>query len=192
MRSKISDATPFQSVDFYRSGIKREVITSINHSTDTTLPLTRLLRNKRYKVKTAIVRGNTYLSGDKYRFSALGTYLIHFSLVLLIAGFLLGSYLGFRNPSFVVAEGNIQDVGYNTSLSLRLDSFSDEYWPDGTPKDYRSEVTIYENGLEVKQGTVRVNHPMTYNGIRFFQSFFGPAASLRISDSFDKVIYETI
>jgi cytochrome c biogenesis protein len=48
------------------------------------------------------------------------------------------------------------------------------------PKDYRSQVVLYQNGQEVRQATIRVNHPLTYGGIRFYQAFFGPAAELQI------------
>ncbi len=34
----------------------------------------------------------------------------------------------------------------------------------------------------VKQATVQVNHPLVYKGIRFYQSYFGPAVKMQIRD----------
>jgi cytochrome c biogenesis protein len=107
----------------------------------------------------------------------------HFSLVILVVAYILGLSLGFRETGLVVAEGNTQDIGHNTGLSLKLVSFVDEYYPDGTPKDYRSQVVLYENGKQIEETSVRVNHPLTHKGVRIFQSFFGPAANLSITQN---------
>ncbi len=96
---------------------------------------------------------------------------------------------GFVITSFIVPEGSVREVGYGTNLSLRLNSFVDEYYPDGVPKDYRSQVVLYEGGREVKQDTIQVNHPMSYAGIRFYQSFFGPAAKIQVKSASGEVIY---
>ena len=69
----------------------------------------------------------------------------------------------------------MKDIGYGTGLRLELKSFTDEYWNDGTPKDYRSEINLLVNDQYVINGTVRVNHPLVYKGMRIHQSFFGPA-----------------
>jgi cytochrome c biogenesis protein len=151
--------------------------------------LIRVLRRRGYGART-YSSGKLYLSATKNRFSPLATYLVHLSLILLVVGFLITGYLGFRDTFFVVAEGSQAEVGHGTSLTLYLEDFSDDYWPDGTPKDYRSEVILYESGEEVKQGTIRVNHPMNYEGVRFYQSFFGPAAVMTIKAEEGEVLYQ--
>jgi cytochrome c biogenesis protein len=148
------------------------------------------LRERGYRVRQENNPDAVYLAADKNRFFRLGTYLNHLSIILLIVGFLLGSYLGFRNRAFMVPEGSIREVGYGTNLSLKLEYFVDEYWPEGPPKDYRSEVVLYENGVEVKRGTIRVNHPLSYKGVRFYQSFFGPAAVMEVRDREGEVVFK--
>jgi len=151
---------------------------------------TRIFRRHHYRVRTANLEGKIYLAADKNRYFVFGTYLGHLSLILLITGVLMGGFMGFRNTSFIIPEGTVREVGYGTGLSLRLESFSDEYYPDGMPKDYRSQVVVYQGGQEAKRGTIRVNYPMSYNGIRFYQSFFGPAASLQVKNSAGEVLYQ--
>jgi len=150
----------------------------------------RALRRSGYGVKTESASGRLYLSASKNSYSPLATYLIHLSLIMFIAAFLITSYLGFRDPFFIVAEGTEVAVGHGTSLSLRLEDFTDDYWPDGTPKDYRSDVILYQGGEEVKEGTIRVNHPLGYQGTRFYQSFFGPAAVISIQAEDGGVLYQ--
>ncbi|MFC1946023.1 cytochrome c biogenesis protein ResB [Chloroflexota bacterium] len=139
---------------------------------------------KRKGFRTRLVNDETgiYLAADKNRFFRLGTYAGHASVIMFVLAFIAGNYFGFDNTHFTVPEGNIRAVGHDTGLSLQMASFIDEYYETGRPKDYRSEVTLYDNGAAVRQAIVRVNHPLSYKGIRFYQSYFGPAVALRVRD----------
>jgi cytochrome c biogenesis protein len=134
-----------------------------------------------YRIRTENENDVVHIAADKNRFFKLGTYLNHLSLVLFVLAYLLGGYLGFQNNGFIIAEGNTLDVGNNTQLSLKLVSFTVEYYTDGTPKDYRSQVTLFDNGIPVKDALVRVNQPLIYKGIRFYQAFFGPAVKIQVN-----------
>jgi cytochrome c biogenesis protein len=150
------------------------------------------LRGQGYRVRSESSPEGLHVSADKNRFFLIGTYLGHLSLVLLILGFILSSRFGFRNVTLVVPEGGVRDVGLGTGLAVSVRSFTAEYWPGGEPKDYRSEVTLYRDGTEVKQGTIRVNHPMSYNGVRFYQSFYGPAVSIMVESPEGAVLYDDV
>lgn len=184
----ISLKSPVKDVEYFASSKTVKIITFLKQP-EVRSKLLNIFKRNRYTLKEDNSDGNLCAIADKNRFSPLGTYLIHLSLVLFIIGFLIGSYLGFRNPSFIVTEGETREVGNGTGLSLNLQSFKDEYWENGSPKDYRSQVTIFNNGREVKQGIVRVNHPLSYKGIRFYQSFFGDTAKLDMKDSQGKSLY---
>lgn len=120
---------------------------------------------------------------DKNRFAPWGTYAIHLSLILLIAGYLVGSYSGYSNDSFIVAEGETREIGAPYNLSIHLESFEDEYYPTGTPKDYRAQVQLLSSGQVVKEGLIRVNYPMEYDDLRIYQSFFGSAVKVKVADT---------
>src|SRR3989337_3727900 len=87
----------------------------------------------------------------------------------------------YRDWSSDVCSSDL-DLGLGTNISVGLDHFTDEYWLEGPPKDFRSEIVIYEGGKEVKRGITRVNSPVKYKGIRFHQSFFGQAAVMKVKD----------
>jgi cytochrome c biogenesis protein len=56
---------------------------------------------------------------------------------------------------------------------VRCNSFNADYYETGAPKDYRSDLSVIRDGKEVLRQTIRVNDPLTYEGITFYQSSFG-------------------
>ena len=147
------------------------------------------LHTCRYSVRRAEDAEAIWLAADKRRLSPWGTLAVHLSLILLLAGVLLNGLLGFHYDAFTIAEGETMDVGYGTNLSVRLDAFADTYWEDGMPMDYQSDVTVYHNGEIVKSGIIRVNHPLSVNGVRFHQGYFGPAAGLAVTGENGESLY---
>ncbi len=120
---------------------------------------------------------------DRFRLSRLGTFLTHLSLVLILVGAIMGTLFGWKDDQFIVAEGTTQPVPLAKNISVKLEQFEDEWYPDGAPKDYSSQLVIYDNGKEVKTGTTRVNSPLVYKGIAFNQSFYGQVAILQVKDA---------
>lgn len=156
---------------------------------DATAKLRRSLRRGRFKVTADRREGSNAVLADKNRLSVFGTFLTHLSLVLILIGAVLGGLFGFKDDAFIVAEGATESVA-GTDLSIRLEHFADEYWIAGPPKDFRSEVTLLNNGEEVRETTIRVNSPLRYRGITFYQSFFGQVAILKVQNADGDVILE--
>lgn len=150
----------------------------------------RVLSGARYRVQSEADASSVAIYGDKNRLSRFGTLFSHLSIVLILVGVVVGGIWGFSDPEFIVAEGSVREVGMGTGLSVGLEHFSDEYYLEGPPKDFRSELVIYEDGVEVKRGVVRVNSPMGYNGVRFHQSFYGQAAAMSVRDGGGSVVFE--
>jgi cytochrome c biogenesis protein len=150
----------------------------------------KALRSSRYRVSEDVDATTVALFGDRNRWSRFGTFLSHLALVLILIGAIASGIWGFKDPEFIVAEGSTRDLGLGTNISVRLDHFADEYYINGPPKDYRSDVVLLDNGREVKQGTIRVNSPMRYHGIAFHQSFYGQAAVMKVEDATGKLLFE--
>jgi cytochrome c biogenesis protein len=176
--------------DFYLAGNHHASFVSPFSISAVEEKLRIIMKKHHYSIMKSDGTNAVFIAGDKNRHMAYGTYFIHLSLFVFIFGILLGSMLGFRNSSFVIMEGTEKEVGYGTNLSMYLKSFSDAYWQDGTPKDYRSEVSLRKNGQEVKTGVISVNHPLVFKGIRFHQGFFGTAVELKITDSNGKSVFD--
>lgn len=62
---------------------------------------------------------------------------------------------------------------------IRLKRFHIAFYSTGMPKDFVSEVELIGAGGRVlKEGAVRVNHPLSYDGMEIYQSSFGDGGSL--------------
>ncbi|MEO6196918.1 MAG: cytochrome c biogenesis protein ResB, partial [Dehalococcoidia bacterium] len=148
------------------------------------------LKHARYRVSTEAGEGSVALYADRNRFSRFGTFVSHLALVLILAGTVVGGMWGLSDPEFIVPEGMTRDVGLGTDLSVQLEHFTDEYYTEGPPKDFRSDIVILKGGEEVKRGTVRVNSPMTYDGMKFHQSFFGQTAVMAVKTKEGTSLYD--
>lgn len=172
-----------QREKFYTTGKTHAELKDIQVPVAETVVISeKILKGRGYRIRTESGKENTYIAADKNRYYRLGTYFSHFSLILFVLAFIAGNYFGFRDLSFTVPIGSFREVGHDTALSLQLISFVDEYYDNGRPKDYRSEVILYENNKPVKQAIIQVNHPLVYKGIRFYQSYFGPAVKMQVRD----------
>ena len=129
------------------------------------------------------------LYADRFRWGPFGTVVAHLSFVIILLGSFLSATTGFKNTQLIVPVGSTVQVGNETGLSVKAMSFNDAYYPDGSPSDYASDLVLYENGAQVDRQTIRVNHPLTRDGVSFFQSFFGEAAAMKVTDSAGKTLY---
>ena len=152
--------------------------------------VTGFLSHRGYRLRQQEISGATVFVADKNRFAPWGTYAIHLSLILLTAGYLIGSTKGFTNDSFVVSEGETRAIGAPYDASIKLVNFQADFYTNGQPKDYRSQVQVLVNGQVVKEGTIRVNYPLSYGRLKIYQSFYGPAVTLRVSDAAGKQVFD--
>jgi cytochrome c biogenesis protein len=134
------------AADFEKSPV---ILCTGSSATNTVLSVTNVLLRQKYRVRTEQQGEGVFVAANKYAFSRLGTLVSHLSLILLIIGFLVGSFSGFHDNTFIVAEGYTREIGHNTGLTLGLVSFAAEFWPDGTPQEYRSDVVLFKNGQPV-------------------------------------------
>ncbi len=122
----------------------------------------------------------TYYYIEKGKYSRLGVYITHLSIVIIFIGGIIGAIWGFRGfvqipegeaVNHVFIRGKSQP--YKLDFILRCDDFSLSYYPMGMVKEYRSDVSIIENGQVVKKDHLIVNKPLTYKGLTFYQSSYG-------------------
>src|SRR5688500_3189210 len=128
--------------------------------------------------------------GDRNRFGKYGTFINHIGIVAILGAAVMGGAFGWREDGFMVPEGSSRPVGHGTALTMRSEEFVEEYFPNGTAKDFRSNVVLFDNGQEVARKTIRVNDPLDFGGIRVHQAFFGPAAIVRARDSSGAIVHE--
>ncbi|MGC1404082.1 MAG: cytochrome c biogenesis protein ResB [Thermodesulfobacteriota bacterium] len=126
---------------------------------------------------------------ERGRFSRLGVYLVHLSLLIIFLGTVIGSLYGFKG-FLELREGESRDQisikgpqsVKRLDFSVKLDKFNMAFYPNGMPKEYRSDLSVWEQGQEKEKTVIRVNDPFTYKGITFYQSSWDQfPSSIRLS-----------
>jgi cytochrome c biogenesis protein len=117
---------------------------------------------------------------ERGRWTRLGVYLVHLSVILLLLGGLIGSILGF--DGFVnIPEGEaVHQIRVNRStqpvsldFGIRCDAFSVSFYPTGQPKEFRSTLTLLDGKRPILTRDVIVNRPLRYGGINIYQASYG-------------------
>jgi len=149
----------------------------------------KVLKSHRFRTVSDPDQDGLNLYADRFRYGPFGTVMAHLSFVVILLGFFLSATTGFKETQFTAPVGQRVAVGHGTGLTVEAKSFSDVYYPDGSPKDYSSDLVLYKNGVQVDRQIVRVNHPLKAGGVSFYQSFFGVAASMKVTDTSGKSLY---
>jgi len=136
--------------------------------------------------------GNQYhLFAQKNAWCRLGVYVVHFSILVIMAGTIIGNVWGYKGFVAIVEGETISVIkarnGKDVALGfeVKCDQFTVSFYdapggggPSQMPKEFKSILTLTENGKEVpgyKHARVVVNEPLSYKGITFYQSSYGQA-----------------
>jgi cytochrome c biogenesis protein len=151
------------------------------------LPMDRFVRQAKQvlagrvgKVIEKTGETGVFLYAEKGRWSRLGVYVVHASVLMLLAGALIGSALGFK-ANLRLDEGQSADTVFDASTRLpiklpftvRCNDFQVKFYDTGAPDEFKSNLTILENDQESFTEDILVNHPLRYKGINIFQAYYG-------------------
>jgi cytochrome c biogenesis protein len=181
-----SSPTPERSKPFENLPSHRMI--SANRNMSEVMPeVIRALRGKFRKLEKKEVEKAAYVYAEKGRHSYFGVYLVHFSVLLILVGGIVGSFFGFE--AFVtITEGDTaqtvtlrkSEVAQELPFGVRCDRFVVEFYENGAPKEYRSDLAFIVDGKVAMQGALLVNHPLSFMGITFYQSTYGTIAGNNI------------
>jgi cytochrome c biogenesis protein len=129
--------------------------------------------------RESLEKGTLYV--EKHRVARLAPYVVHLSLIIIFAGAIVDGVWGYRG--YISLEPGMRSrqleplsadaAPRRLPFTLRCDGAGMEKYPDGSPQQYWSRLAVEENGREVLSKKIHVNEPLTYKGIRFFQSSYG-------------------
>ena len=128
----------------------------------------RVLRRRRFRVRE---QGGQILA-EKWRHERFAIDVFHISLLVAIGALLITNILGY-NYLTIQYEGSVFTVP-GRDFQVRVDEFWSENYP-GTERvmDWKTRLTILEDGREVETAIIEVNHPFTYQGVSFYQAAMG-------------------
>jgi cytochrome c biogenesis protein len=174
---------------FFEHAPQHEAIVVRHTPAETRELLEGAMRHRRYRVLTVEDDGAIHLYADRFRWAPFAGLIGHLSLVVILAGAIVGGVWGFRDNAFTVAEGATMPVATEAGLELQVLDFTDTYdTRTGAPSDYASTVVLYKDGGEVARHVIRVNDPLRYGESTFYQSFFGAAAVMTVTDAQGKTL----
>ncbi|MEJ2158769.1 MAG: cytochrome c biogenesis protein ResB [Desulfobacteraceae bacterium] len=176
----IFDRNPKFNLDNYRRRKSRQDFRSrMDPETCKTTFHQRLSRQFGY-CRVESVRQGYAITAEKGRWTRLGVYGVHFSIVVLLIGALVGSMTGFEG--YVnIPEGEATDtihlrfsgLPFKLPFAIRCEDFDVQFYKTGAPREFRSKLVLLEGGQPVLNKDVIVNDPIRYKGINIFQSSYG-------------------
>lgn len=126
--------------------------------------------------------GVCHIFVQKNPWCRLGVYVVHLSIIVIFIGALIGSFFGYK-AMVNIPEGMAVDTVYapgdrpiKLGFGVLLEKFSVSFYDTGAPREFKSILTVVENGQPVKgyeKIPIIVNDPLTYKGITFYQSSYG-------------------
>lgn len=147
----------------------------------------RAFRNVGISAERIVDSDTVSLFAERNRLSVMAVYIVHLSLLLIFFGGILDAIYGYRGY-MPIPKGEInqeleirmrnKDVKHKLPFAIRCDDTGQENYPDGTPKKWWSKLTVVENGKDVMKKEIVVNDPLTYKGIRFYQSSYGATGKI--------------
>ncbi len=150
--------------------------------------------------------GAAYLYVNRGSINRMGFMIVHIGILTLSFGAYYGSKTGFSYGQMRIVEGystgrfllvdrldeKLEPVIYRMELAadgkpieVRNDKFTVEFYRDpetgritDRAKEFRSKLTFFEDGKEVMQTDVLVNHPVTYRGVTYYQASYEKAGGV--------------
>lgn len=127
-----------------------------------------------------------WMRGDKGRFHKWGYITVHTSMLIILIGGWMSAQFGFRGNMAVPEGGQESEISFLQGTSIgyldmpfevRCDDFSINFFSTGAPSEFRSTLTILEDGKEMMTSDIIVNEPLYYKGVRIYQASFGDGGS---------------
>ena len=126
----------------------------------------------------------------------IGPIIVHFSMILILIGTIVGSLFGFKAQEIVPKTENfhiqnILNTGPSTIVpktSARINDFWITYTKTKTISQFYSDISILnQQGNEIQRKTISVNSPLVFNGIYYYQTDWD-LIGLRFQNSINKIV----
>jgi len=132
-----------------------------------------------WQAKEAVRDNGILLFAQKGPWTRLGVYAVHSSILIIFAGAMIGSYFGYKGSVMIPetrSTDSIYAFGDQKEIKLGFEVLCKRFtltkYPNGAPKEFRSDLAILEDGKEVLTKSIVVNDPLSYKGHTFYQSSY--------------------
>ncbi len=109
------------------------------------------------------------------RARTLWAHATHLGFLLVLAGHLIGSVWGFRANNRMGFPGQTLRIAERPGWEFQIGPVRLEYAPEGFPRLLEAAVAVRSGAQTLARGAVRVNHPVTAQGVAFYLKDIRPA-----------------
>jgi cytochrome c biogenesis protein len=125
------------------------------------------------------VENSQVLAAEKGRFSKSGALITHAGLVVILIGGFIGGIFGFKG-NIAVLEGHTENIlvlpkegEMELPFNIYLQDFQAEFYENTSRQSaFRSKIHFIQDNVTT-EAVVAVNQPVTYGGLKFYQSSYG-------------------
>lgn len=149
--------------------------------------INNLLAGQNYEVWWEKGPSPIKMGAQKGRLYTMGSFLTHLSFVVILLGALYGGFFGFKGmvtapigSTFYLSQVPGMKGSSVNDISIRVDKFWVERYPDGTPLGYFSRLTVIKDQEAKKTATIAVNHPLEFEGVKVYQASYGQMAGVKV------------
>lgn len=142
-----------------------------------------LLKKKGYRIFESAEGDTVKISSDRGHLGILGPYITHLSFIIMIVAIVIkfsglsgweGTLAGMEGQTYNLnqlmnVEGKLDP---QDNFEIRIDDFRTEYRPDGSVKQWNTDVTVIDK-VKNYPFNIFVNQPLVHKGIKFYQSSYG-------------------
>jgi cytochrome c biogenesis protein len=178
-------ARPYRKTDWhFRAALPNKIELPINNVDEGLNAAERALKKSGWPVEHIPDRTEPSLYSERHRFSVMAVYIVHASLLLILAGGIIDGAFGYSG--FMALEkgqtSNLIELrtGGEKQLpfAIKCNGAGQENYADGSPKRWWSNLAVMQNGHEVEAKQIVVNDPLVHKGLRFYQASFGGTGKL--------------
>src|SRR5690606_30105077 len=119
------------------------------------------------------------------RWGRYGPYVTHIGLMFLLAAALSMSIPGWHQDEFFWLEDGETKRIPGTDMFVRSEGFHVEFYEDGRPKHFQTDVVLIDEGRELPMRSIRVNHPVSHKRVSLFQSSYELTLGSAVFPMFD-------
>ena len=163
-------------------------------------------RLKEWRIREEQRGDVSYIRADKGKYHKWGYICVHSAMLVILIGGWMSVQFGFRGNMSVPEGAKESEITFLKGTSteymkmpfeIRCNDFFIDFYPNGMPKEFKSNLTIIDGGKEVLTSDIIVNEPLYYKGVRIYQASFGDAGSnirlklLKLDGSGDVDVAET-
>jgi len=165
-----------------------------------------VLSAKRFRLRT----GDGWISAEKGYLREAGNLLFHLALLVLLAAVCVGGMFGYKANRLLVVGDSFANTATDLDafhpgrevsaadlqpFTIALDSFKASYITSGALRGQPSRFDALirfspEPGAPMRGYSLRVNHPLTVDGVRVFLIGHGYAPTFRVTDGTGRVVFD--